>query len=168
MRLSELILHLSFCRSHATAASENVWLTRLHNNWPKKAQVKLLTMTEDPLTIVTVNSTVFLLLIDVIEMSKKPQQPGCGGLFRTVSAAEVTWFPWLLVALVFRRWEPYSECRIWETSSNCVQPCCWWWMDTIKESYWGVNYCHNWILLPWSDKSRGLLSFQGSPIIQCY
>lgn len=41
VRLSEPILHLSFCKSHAIAASKNAWLTRVHNNWSKKAQAKI-------------------------------------------------------------------------------------------------------------------------------
>lgn len=59
MKLSEPILHLSFCKSHAIAASKHAWLTRLHNNWSKKAQAKVLAMIEDPLTTAAVSSAGF-------------------------------------------------------------------------------------------------------------
>lgn len=53
MRLCGPILHLSFCKSHDIAVPKKAWLIRLHNNWSKKAQAKVLTMIEDLLAVAT-------------------------------------------------------------------------------------------------------------------
>lgn len=59
MMFSEPMLHLSFCKSHAIAASKAAWLTSLWNNWSKKTQAKVFTMIENPLAIATVSSAAF-------------------------------------------------------------------------------------------------------------
>lgn len=60
MRLSGPILHLSFCKSHVIAVPKNAWLIRLHNNWSKEAQAKVLTMIEDPLAVATASLGLFV------------------------------------------------------------------------------------------------------------
>lgn len=161
--LSEPILHLSFCKSHAIAASKNAWLTRLHNNWPKKTQAKFLMMIEDPLGIPTVSSAVFPFADEndrkVLKVLSSLGVEGYLGLSQQLLKWSGSSGSWLYDCLQ-ETWA-FPECHIRESSSDCVQPYCWWWMDAIKEGYWGVNYHHNWIL-PCSDKGRGLLGFQRS------
>lgn len=157
--LSEPVLHLSFCKSHAIAASKTARLTRLQNNWSKKTQAKVFRIIEDPLPVATVSSAAFLIADEndwkVLKFLSSLGVEGYLGLSQQLlqwSCSSGSWFHDCLQEMgTLPRMSHLGNLLRVCTALLLMDGC-------HKESYSGVNYHHNWIL-PCSDKGRGLLGF---------
>lgn len=125
--------------SRATAAFTNAWLTRLHENWSKKTQARVSTMTEDPLAIAAVRfATSHSVEENDWNVLKLLSGLGVGASLGLLEGSNL----WLLFALNLSPGdgEPFLPGRpLWEAFLDCVLPSSWRWMDVVRESYWGVN-----------------------------